>query len=153
MATSPPLVRGKIKKQSFSELLSGSPNWARTSDIMINSHALYRLSYRGIPWCTSRDSILARTARSVFRGSDSPPDCHSLPLPSKSSQKILTLDPLHTALAVFCHARSNTVSLCYSGNVLCKVHPERQIQRQLLRVRSTLGRAKRLLTVVHSESF
>ena len=23
----------------------GSPNWARTSDIMINSHALYRLSY------------------------------------------------------------------------------------------------------------
>ena len=25
----------------------GSPNWARTSDIMINSHALYRLSYRG----------------------------------------------------------------------------------------------------------
>ena len=26
----------------------GSPNWARTSDIMINSHALYRLSYRGI---------------------------------------------------------------------------------------------------------
>ena len=27
-----------------------SPNWARTSDIMINSHALYRLSYRGISW-------------------------------------------------------------------------------------------------------
>ena len=27
---------------------SGSPNWARTSDIMINSHALYRLSYGGI---------------------------------------------------------------------------------------------------------
>ena len=26
----------------------GSPNWARTSDIMINSHALYRLSYGGI---------------------------------------------------------------------------------------------------------
>ena len=26
----------------------GSPNWARTSDIMINSHALYRLSYRGM---------------------------------------------------------------------------------------------------------
>ena len=25
----------------------GSPNWARTSDIMINSHALYRLSYGG----------------------------------------------------------------------------------------------------------
>ena len=28
--------------------LYGSPNWARTSDIMINSHALYRLSYGGI---------------------------------------------------------------------------------------------------------
>ncbi len=26
----------------------GSSNWARTSDIMINSHALYRLSYGGI---------------------------------------------------------------------------------------------------------
>ena len=26
----------------------GSSSWARTSDIMINSHALYRLSYRGI---------------------------------------------------------------------------------------------------------
>ena len=25
----------------------GSPNRARTCDIMINSHALYRLSYRG----------------------------------------------------------------------------------------------------------
>ena len=39
---------GTKKEQSFSELLYGSPNWARTSDIMINSHALYRLSYRGI---------------------------------------------------------------------------------------------------------
>ena len=29
-------------------LFSGSSSWARTSDIMINSHALYRLSYRGI---------------------------------------------------------------------------------------------------------
>ena len=28
---------------------AGSPNRARTCDIMINSHALYRLSYRGIP--------------------------------------------------------------------------------------------------------
>ena len=27
--------------------LFGSPNRARTCDIMINSHALYRLSYRG----------------------------------------------------------------------------------------------------------
>ena len=26
----------------------GGDNWARTSDIMINSHALYRLSYGGI---------------------------------------------------------------------------------------------------------
>ena len=29
-------------------LCCGSPNWARTSDIMINSHALYRLSYGGL---------------------------------------------------------------------------------------------------------
>ena len=32
-------VREQKKKQSFSELLYGSPNWARTSDIMINSHS------------------------------------------------------------------------------------------------------------------
>ena len=39
----------KTKKQVLIDLLfSGSPNWARTSDIMINSHALYRLSYGGI---------------------------------------------------------------------------------------------------------
>ena len=38
------------KKSAFlrKRILFGSPNWARTSDIMINSHALYRLSYRGI---------------------------------------------------------------------------------------------------------
>ena len=27
----------------------GSPGWARTSDPLINSQVLYRLSYRGIP--------------------------------------------------------------------------------------------------------
>ncbi len=26
----------------------GSPGWTRTSDILINSQALYQLSYRGI---------------------------------------------------------------------------------------------------------
>ena len=26
----------------------GSPDWTRTSDLMINSHPLYQLSYRGI---------------------------------------------------------------------------------------------------------
>ena len=39
----------KNKKASQLRLaFRGSPNWARTSDIMINSHALYRLSYGGI---------------------------------------------------------------------------------------------------------
>jgi hypothetical protein len=28
--------------------LIGSPGWARTSDFLINSQALYRLSYRGV---------------------------------------------------------------------------------------------------------
>ena len=36
------------KIQHLCGLSVGSPNWARTSDIMINSHALYRLSYGGI---------------------------------------------------------------------------------------------------------
>ena len=35
------------KDKARRTLSEGSPNWARTSDIMINSHALYRLSYRG----------------------------------------------------------------------------------------------------------
>ena len=39
---------GKKKDRTRRSLFLGSPNWARTSDIMINSHALYRLSYRGI---------------------------------------------------------------------------------------------------------
>ena len=38
----------KKKDSHFRASPYGSPNWARTSDIMINSHALYRLSYRGI---------------------------------------------------------------------------------------------------------
>ena len=40
----------KTKKDSKDTTWSlfGSPNWARTSDIMINSHALYRLSYGGM---------------------------------------------------------------------------------------------------------
>ena len=38
----------KIPPASLTGFFFGSPNWARTSDIMINSHALYRLSYGGI---------------------------------------------------------------------------------------------------------
>ena len=37
----------KTKTEVGNPTPDGSPNWARTSDIMINSHALYRLSYRG----------------------------------------------------------------------------------------------------------
>ena len=29
-------------------IVIGSPGWARTSDFLINSQALYRLSYRGV---------------------------------------------------------------------------------------------------------
>ena len=41
-------IKAKIPQTSCLRDLHGSPNWARTSDIMINSHALYRLSYGGI---------------------------------------------------------------------------------------------------------
>ena len=37
-----------MNKHKLIHTVFGSPNWARTSDIMINSHALYRLSYGGI---------------------------------------------------------------------------------------------------------
>ena len=39
-------------------------------------------------YLTIKDSILARTARSVSRGSNSPPDCYSLPLPFESAMPI-----------------------------------------------------------------
>ena len=49
-------VRGKKKTLSCDKVF-GSPNWARTSDIMINSHALYRLSYRGICFSAARSVV------------------------------------------------------------------------------------------------
>ena len=43
------IIEPKKENRAVKRLLCcGSPNWARTSDIMINSHALYRLSYGGI---------------------------------------------------------------------------------------------------------
>ena len=44
----------------------GSPNWARTSDIMINSHALYRLSYGGIYKCWHLPIFPGRHQPSIF---------------------------------------------------------------------------------------
>ena len=41
-------------------------------------------------WRGRKDSILARPTRSVFHGSDSPPDCHSPPFP------LLVLPPMKT---------------------------------------------------------
>ena len=43
----------------------GSPDRARTCDIMINSHALYRLSYRGI-LCWPRPIFPDRFQSSIF---------------------------------------------------------------------------------------
>ena len=44
----------------------GSPNWARTSDIMINSHALYRLSYGGIYKCWRLPIFTGRFQPTIF---------------------------------------------------------------------------------------
>jgi hypothetical protein len=49
---------GKLPK-AF--ILLGSPGRARTADLMINSHPLYRLSYRGINF--SLTSSMARPER------------------------------------------------------------------------------------------
>ena len=58
----------KTKKASQLRLaFRGSPNWARTSDIMINSHALYRLSYGGIyELCIKRYRVVS--ALPIFPG-------------------------------------------------------------------------------------
>src|SRR5438067_12048543 len=43
-------ARVRRERGSASEVcvVVGSPGWARTSDFLINSQALYRLSYRGV---------------------------------------------------------------------------------------------------------
>ena len=51
---------------------------------------------------------LARTARSVFRGSDSPPDCHSLPLPFKSHSTYQTKKQNHKGSALLLGAGDRT---------------------------------------------
>ena len=52
-------------------------------------------------WQGQKDSILARPTRSVFRGSDSPPDCHSLPLPFESANPRTEKSQSTNALASF----------------------------------------------------
>ena len=42
----------------------GSPSWTRTNDIVINSHALYRLSYWGISNCLLLHKAKASTSLS-----------------------------------------------------------------------------------------
>ena len=57
----------KNKKASQLRLaFRGSPNWARTSDIMINSHALYRLSYGGIYKCWRLPIFTGRFQPTIF---------------------------------------------------------------------------------------
>ena len=63
------IYRGnKRKKRATKWLLVffGSPNWARTSDIMINSHALYRLSYGGIYKCWRLPIFTGRFQPTIF---------------------------------------------------------------------------------------
>ena len=49
MASKMPFAEDKMKaaRKFAGRLNGGSPTWARTRDLRINSPALYRLSYRG----------------------------------------------------------------------------------------------------------
>ena len=50
---------GKVEVRSTEPLpLFGSPTWARTRDLRINSPALYQLSYRGTKGLTNRGRIV-----------------------------------------------------------------------------------------------
>jgi hypothetical protein len=70
--------RGTQKKHCLMQCFR-SPSWARTNDIVINSHALYRLSYRGIlPSLISQDIT-------------HPCGCH---IPSKLNTQTLPEHPL-----------------------------------------------------------
>src|SRR5436189_6477929 len=62
----------------------GSPGWARTSDFLINSQALYRLSYRGMPGADAmRTNLTANSSGTCERARSSdrfvPPDRTSIP--------------------------------------------------------------------------
>src|SRR5881296_1174968 len=51
----------------------GSPGWARTSDFLINSQALYRLSYRGMPGADAmRTNLTANFSGTCERARSAP---------------------------------------------------------------------------------
>ena len=65
--------RGRLKRQKACNCLqafvvTGSPTWARTRDLRINSPALYRLSYRGISYKYSMREIETHVSRVLLDG-------------------------------------------------------------------------------------
>ena len=84
-----PVSEREIIDNCFSERCPTKQGVTRAVDLHRRCTTTMRLGH----------SILARTTRSVFRGSDSHLDCHSVPLPLKIKKTILTRDPLHTAYA------------------------------------------------------
>ncbi len=62
------------KEGGIQEVKSGSPMWTRTTNLLINSQLLYRLSYRGTlavsvsalfyrPWAINQEASSARFMR------------------------------------------------------------------------------------------
>ena len=65
------LIEGRASAQQKSQLLGwlfkfGSPTWARTRDLRINSPSLYRLSYQGME-CIIAAEILLSSAVNQYR--------------------------------------------------------------------------------------
>src|SRR4029450_12713462 len=71
-ATDRKVRRYGVRKRPSNQKVSGSPTWARTRDLRINSPSLYRLSYRGTregAYHTDR-SIVGQCAGQVAHVSD-----------------------------------------------------------------------------------
>lgn len=55
------IAKKKGPARNWQGLLFSSPTWTRTTDLVINSHPLYRLSYRGIcPRCGNGAAAMTR---------------------------------------------------------------------------------------------
>ena len=73
-------------------ILFGSPNWARTSDIMINSHALYRVGISLFSHPVARALFSApQSLTSVFGMGTGGPSASSTPTFSRSASFSLNL--------------------------------------------------------------
>ena len=73
-------VTGRAKGFFRRSVTESSPTWTRTTDMVINSHPLYQLSYRGMRRACLRDAGRICQYRRGLRGAFAPADSRFTPL-------------------------------------------------------------------------